>query len=415
LHQSKDAGLFQQIYNPLVPVALHGPLLTDQSGLPRYWSAIWSAVSSGQLAASTHTKKLRYIEDLYAHADRLLGKHALDDALGSLNETALAEILESWFVSIRNRPTIARSDEKRWQMGLAFVTSTVTWLSTSGTSNDRLQRIEQRIHRLSTLYSQLHVHKTAQAEIIRSLPASTVEWLYQTLDPASAENPFERTRKRWCVFVGFVLMLHQGLRRGEMLLLPADVIKSECDHKQQRTRHWLSVRESKYAESDPDPRYSRPQIKTVHSRRQVPVSELTATLVQSYAENYRGRPKHSYLLNAQSNRPLSTESLTSAFKRISDSMPPRVLNDLRQRTGKESISPQDLRHTCAVVRLHQLLEQGDSMNEALQKLRTFFGWSKNSQMPLRYARAVFEDRLAGVWNNAFDDRVTLLRALSRER
>jgi hypothetical protein len=103
-----DAALLQQIYNPLVPVALHGPLLTDQSGLPRYWSAIWSVVSSGQLAASTHTKKLRYIEDLYAHADRLFGKHALDDGLGSLNETALAEILESWFVSIRNRSTVTR-------------------------------------------------------------------------------------------------------------------------------------------------------------------------------------------------------------------------------------------------------------------------------------------------------------------
>jgi integrase len=410
-----DAGLFQQIYNPLVPVALHGPLLTDQSGLPRYWSTIWSVVSSGQLAASTHTKKLRYIEDIYAHADRLLGKHALDDALGSLNETALAEILESWFVSIRNRSTVTRSDEKRWQTALAFVTSTVTWLSTSGTSNDRLQRIEQRIHRLSTLYNQLHVHKSAQAEIIRSLPATTVEWLYQTLDPASPDNPFKRTKKRWCVFVAFVLMLHQGLRRGEMLLLPADVIKSEYDHKQKRMRHWLAVRENKYAESDPDPRYSRPQIKTVHSLRQVPVSELTATLVQSYAENYRGRPDHSFLLNAQSNRPLSTESLTSAFKQISGSMPPRVLDDLRQRSGKESISPQDLRHTSAVVRLHQLLEKGDSMDEALQKLRTFFGWSKNSQMPLRYARAVFEDRLAGVWNNAFDDRVTLLRSLSRER
>jgi hypothetical protein len=281
------AGLFQQIYNPLVPVSLHGPLLTDQSGLPRYWSAIWSVVSSGQLAASTHTKKLRYIEDLYAHADRLRGKHALDDALGSLNEADLAEILESWFVSIRNRSTVTRSDEKRWQTGLGFVTSTVTWLSTSGTSNDQLQRIEQRIHRLSTLYSQLYVHKCAEAEIIRSLPASTVEWLYQTLDPVSPENPFKRARKRWCVFVAFVLMLHQGLRRGEMLLLPADVIKSEYDHKQQRTRHWLSVRESKYAESDPDPRYSRPQIKTVHSCRQVPVSELTATLVQSAGERIR--------------------------------------------------------------------------------------------------------------------------------
>jgi hypothetical protein len=111
-----DAGLFQQIYNPLVPVALHGPLLTDQSGLPRYWSTIWSVVSSGQLAASTHTKKLRYIEDLYAHADRLRGKHALDDALASLNEATLAEILESWFVSIRKPHVLRMLAEQRWRL-----------------------------------------------------------------------------------------------------------------------------------------------------------------------------------------------------------------------------------------------------------------------------------------------------------
>jgi len=55
------------------------------------------------------------------------------------------------------------------------------------------------------------------------------------------------------------------------------------------------------------------------------------------------------------------------------------------------------------------------MDEALQKLRTFFGWSRQSTMPSRYARAVFEDRLAGVWNNAFDDRVALLRAIPKER
>ena len=52
----------------------------------------------------------------------------------------------------------------------AFVTSTVTWFSRSGTSN---QRTEQRIHWLSTLYNQLHVHKSTQAEVFRSLPAST--------------------------------------------------------------------------------------------------------------------------------------------------------------------------------------------------------------------------------------------------
>lgn len=55
------------------------------------------------------------------------------------------------------------------------------------------------------------------------------------------------------------------------------------------------------------------------------------------------------------------------------------------------------------------------MPEALQKLRTFFGWSKESDMPSRYARAVFESRLASVWNDAFDDRVALLRALPQGR
>jgi len=55
------------------------------------------------------------------------------------------------------------------------------------------------------------------------------------------------------------------------------------------------------------------------------------------------------------------------------------------------------------------------MEEALQKLRTFFGWSRTSSMPSRYARAVFEDRLASVWNDAFDERVALLRSLPESR
>lgn len=53
------------------------------------------------------------------------------------------------------------------------------------------------------------------------------------------------------------------------------------------------------------------------------------------------------------------------------------------------------------------------MDEALQKVRTFFGWSRKSVMPSRYARAVFEDRLADVWNDSFDDRVALLRAIPK--
>ncbi len=51
------------------------------------------------------------------------------------------------------------------------------------------------------------------------------------------------------------------------------------------------------------------------------------------------------------------------------------------------------------------------MTDALERMRVFFGWARNSDMPLRYARAVFEDRLVSVWNSKFDDRVDVLRNL----
>ncbi|SEK12423.1 site-specific integrase [Paraburkholderia diazotrophica] len=406
--------MFQHLDGPDVPLSLRGPVLVDDSGLPRYWAAVWSTMWSPRLAASTHAKKLRHLENLYQHAARIGSRYALDDALGTLDDQALAEILESWFVSIRNQSAVTGADEKRWQTGLEFVSSVVTWLSKSEASNDRLRRIEQRLHRLAGLYSQLHVRRDNPVEMVRSLPACTVEALYLLLDPDSPQNPFARERTRWRVFVAFVLMLHQGLRRGEALLLPADAVKSAYDRRQQRMRHWLNVQENGYDDGDGDPRYSKPGIKNAHSVRQLPVSELTARVVQRYVENYRGRPSHSYLLNSQIDTPLSTESLTKTFALISRRLPSEVLAELKDRTGKHAITPHDLRHTSAVVRLHQLLEHGDAMDEALQKMRTFFGWSKTSTMPSRYARAVFEDRLAGVWNEAFDDRVALLRALPRQ-
>ncbi|MDZ5802601.1 tyrosine-type recombinase/integrase, partial [Stenotrophomonas maltophilia] len=136
-----------------------------------------------------------------------------------------------------------------------------------------------------------------------------------------------------------------------------------------------------------------------------------AALVQTYVENYRGKPSHAFLLNTQQNTPLSTESLTKMFAKISVSLPRAALKELTDRNQKTTITPHDLRHTCAVVRLNQLLQQGDPMEEALQKLRAFFGWSRESQMPVRYARAVFEDRLSSVWNDALDERVSVLRAI----
>lgn len=403
--------MFVQIDANTVPRVLRGVALVDSNHIPRYWAAAWLVVAGSQWATSTQTMRLRYVENLYEHADCTFKTNALDDALSELDDARLADILESWFVSLRNQPVATRSNEDRWETGLAFVTSVVNWLSKS--ADTKMRQIEARIHRLSTLYSQLHIRQGGRSETVRSLPASVVESLYQMLDPESESNPFHRTHTRWRVFLAFVLMLHQGLRRGELLLLPADAIKSSYDRKLDRTRYWLNIQQNGYEEADS--RYSKPSIKTVHSVRQVPVSDTTARLVQTYCENYRGRPSHSFMLSAQTGGPLSTESLTKIFTAISKGLPIDVLQELHDRTGKKSVTCHDLRHTCAVLRLQQLLERGDAMPEALQKLRTFFGWSKESDMPSRYARAVFESRLANVWNGEFDDRVAVLRTLPQGR
>ncbi|MCO4856473.1 site-specific integrase [Herbaspirillum sp. WGmk3] len=399
-----------QLDDSQVPPSLRGPALVDSNGLPRYWATVWSTVTAGALAASTHLKKLRYLDSLYQHADELCGLGALDDALTSLDDEVLGQILESWFISIRNKPQTTGADEMRWQTGFSFVSSVVSWLAKSQ-SDQVMRQIEARLHQLSVLYSQFHVRKRNAPELIRSLPASTVEALYHLVDPESPTNPFPYIQTRWRVYVAFILMLHQGLRRGEVLLLPIDAVKGGYDARLGRVRSWINIRKNEYEDSDQDPRHSKPGIKTQASIRQIPISETTSKIVQLYAENYRGRAQHSFLLSSKTRAPFSTEALTKAFVTISSKLPRSVIVELESRTGKTTITPHDLRHTCAVVRLHQLLLQGDSMDEALQKMRTFFGWSRQSAMPTRYARAVFEDRLAGVWNNAFDDRSEILRAL----
>lgn len=402
---------YTQFSNPaLLPTALKAPLLTDNLGLPRYWATTWSVLFAHHLAPSTQMKRLRYIEALYTFCDERHGGGYLDDALGACRVDDVGNVLEAYFIALRNRPQLTEAAHKQWQAGLSFVKDVLLHLGKNGKPLAKLADIETRLLHLDALYGQLRIRETKQPDMLRSLPASVVSHLYEILDPESGQNPFSRMRTRWTVFLAFILMLHQGLRRGELLLLPVNVVKSGFDERQQRQRYWMNIEENG-DHVEHDPRYHRPGIKTVDSIRQVPVSEVTANLVQSYKENFRGKPNHPFLMNTQLDTPLSHESLTAYFAKISARMPPSVLKTLRDRTGKDSIDPHDLRHTCAVVRLNQLLSKNVSMDEALQQMRTFFGWSRTSEMPKRYARAVFEDRLADVWSQVMDDRIEILKAI----
>lgn len=403
--------MFKRLTSDFLPSTLRQDLILDLHGVPRYWATIWAALTLNDVAPSSREKKLRFLESLYVHADETAGPGSLDRALCPFDEPLIATILESWFISIVNRGDSSPSDEARWRTGFDFVSQTATWLSKATLPGATSHGIELKLHRLSHLYGQLHVARPRQSARVRSLPATVTEALYRLLDPTSEGNPFVSARTRWIVFISFMLMLHQGLRRGELLQLPADAIKSAYDSCADCERSWLNVETNPYEDESTDPRFSRPSIKTAQSIRQLPVSPAMASLVQSYVENYRGRPDHAFLLNSQKKRPLSTESLTKLFAKASGALPAKIRDELSARTGRSTVTPHDLRHTCAVVRLNQLLAQGDHMDEATQKLRTFFGWSRDSTMPMRYASAVFEDRLSTVWSEQFDSQIEMLRAL----
>lgn len=387
-----------------IPTELSGPLLIDQNGIPRYWATIWSIFSSGASAPSTLEKKLRFIETLYIFVDDLNGPGSLDQLLASLDIEEIGQAVEAYFISIRNRP-VTENSEKQWRTSLDFVKSILFWITKKEMQSKRFKKIQ----RLDILYTQLQVAKPRQSKNIRSLPANVVEALFELLNPDSANNPFKYLRTRWRVFVTFTILLNLGLRRGELLLLSVDSVKSSYDQKQQKRRYWINITENPYEELDR--RCNKPAIKTDSSRRQIPVNEHTAGIIQTYTENFRGRADHSFLISSQLKLPLCNESLTKIFVQISESLPMAARNELYERSGKKSITPHDLRHTCAVVFLNQLLKLGDSMDEALAKMRFFFGWSLSSDMPVRYAKAVFEDRLSSVFSKIFEDQVAILRAI----
>ncbi|QHN03482.1 site-specific integrase [Granulicella sp. WH15] len=388
--------------------AFRGPVLVDTLGLPRYWAVVWAAFLPADLAPATVSKKLSQLEAFYQHADTQLGLGRLDDALADFDVEVLSTALEGYFLTLRNLPSFTPASEDRWQVALQFITEIAQRVTRNYLQLGSLTVLSGKFERLELLHSKLHIGKRRRPEQIRSLPADVVEFLYELLDPESRTNPFQNEVSRWRVYVLFILMLHQGLRRGELLVLPADAIKSSFDRDLQKERFWMSVR---YNEYEDDPRSSKPSIKNAPSIRQLPVSEVVALIVQEYVSNYRGRVGHSFLINSQKSAPMSPEAVSKTFQKITNSLPTSLRKLLLDHTRNDSVTAHAMRHTCAVVRLNQILAEGVEMNDALQRLRAFFGWSRDSEMPLRYARAVFEDRLSSVWRNEFDERVSVLRSL----
>jgi integrase len=391
----------------LQKLPIYGYTLSDGSGIPRYWAAAWVLFVGGSLAPSTLKRHLTNIEALYVQADAGASANRLDDALGAADLALLEEILETFWVALRNVPEVDQTAQRRWRDAVAFVRDISERNIRTCETTSKFASISIRLSRLDRLYGKLRPTKKSPPAFIRALPASVLRELYDAVIPGSTTNPFKSDMTQWRVYAAFLLLLHQGIRRGEALSLPADFLKSERIGTVRQ--YWLNIRTNEY--EDNDQRYTTPSIKTLNSIRQIPVSKSTAIGLMTYLENYRGRQNHSYFLSSARNLALSAEGLHYFFKVLSGSLTERSLSVLYERTGMTSISAHDLRHTSAVIRIKQLLASGDSMPEALQKMRSFFGWSANSPMPQLYAKAAFEERLNEVWGDEFDDRTAMISVL----
>lgn len=383
---------------------LTGALLIDSIGLPRYCATIWSEAILAGLAPNTRIRHLYAVDRLYRTVESL-GGDDLDRMLMTADFDAIEAILLAFHTKVRNEASAKGvSGDLVWTSASRFVTDMLTYLGPSAEA--RVRDLNARLRRIRRLYGQLSPSPSRPPLPIRALPSLVVSELCEIFDPRQARNPFRSERERWRNYLIFILLLHTGLRRSELAMLPVDAINSSFDVKANKERHWINIGRSPYANDDP--RRDKPSLKTRYSARQLPVSEelvVISDLVGSYRKR---RANHPFLFGSQKGKPLNLRSFQRIMEIATDSLSANAVKALQDR-GTHSVTLHSLRHTCAVYRLGKYVDHGDNLDAACEKLRAFFGWSPSSPMPRHYGRAYFEAAAAEDWNDSYDSLVNSLR------
>ncbi|GAA0569665.1 hypothetical protein [Caenispirillum bisanense] len=284
-----------------LPAPLTGWVAVNDLGLPRLWATIWADILMGRVAEATRGAHLAAVEKLYESVTEQVNGDRLDAILAALDFDELEAVLGGFLARLRNESAIKGIDRAQtWDSALKFVHDIVNHIGRA--DGAAFADVQVRLLRLNALYGQLAPSADRPPAPVRALPAVVVEDLYQIFHPESERNPFRSAAARWRNYLIFLLMLHMGLRRGEVLILPADAVKEDFDPASGGIRYWINVARNPYA--DTDPRSQAPSLKTLPSCRQLPLSQELVHLADLYVQNYRGRPSHSFLFNSRRARRL---------------------------------------------------------------------------------------------------------------
>ncbi|WP_454753881.1 tyrosine-type recombinase/integrase [Cupriavidus necator] len=376
-------------------------IVDAQRLMPRYWATAWMlATASAQLSMNTQVTRLRHLDAFYAFVDEHYGLDALDDAISAGDAQKTQLYVEGFYFRLTSQLPCNSTTVQRWDTVRSFLQHVAARLAVASASWQALS---------SLLASMARLRRTDHGRVrfIRAIPAVTLRDFLAVAEPGSPRNPFRSATIQWRNWLIVNLLLLAGLRRGELMLAGIDTLKRDVDLDTGEWVQWMDIT----THDEPDRRTTRPSFKTAQSHRQIPISTSLADLHEHYVMHHRDRGQdHGFLLTAASGAPMSAESMTKVFKHLSAAMSPQAVTRFRERTGgRVRVSPHDLRHTCATMRFAMFMTQDANRDLALQRMRAFFGWSRESTMPEHYARAAIQEDLLKTWNDLFDHRTRQLR------
>lgn len=404
-----------QLRNKLVPPSLRGSVACDVRLIPRYWLTIYADGYRAHYAKSTNSNTLSVLSALYETASDV-SQTDLDVALTQADYQQLSSILSAHLQRLSNASKQKRVDRtKAWSQCINFVQEVLKQIGAADAP--RWEQVQHSLQKIAQTMGQLSPARQKAPAPIRALPAVVLDELYQIFDPKNDRNPFRSEKEKVRNFLIFLLLLHLGLRRGELLVLDANSFQTEFNPKAGRDVNWLVIdylETSDDTDDLPDPRSNPASLKNNLARRLLPISEAIATVNEAYLGGYRRKSDWSHLIVSQKNKPLSSRRLNEIFQIVTSALSSEAEFALRKR-GKSSVQPHDLRHTAAVRRLSDYRSSGFSHSESIEKLRTFFGWHYNSPMPTHYARAYYETEFDGVWQDNYDTYVDAIRALETKQ
>jgi integrase len=388
----------------------------DANGVPRFWATVHDASELMLLATNTRRTALTGIDSFYSHVEATHGADILDRLLADLEIDEITSALEGFRMRELNKAAIEqRAVGTQWNAASRFVLSTLSNIAAARGSVQDLNGLRQRLQGLERRFKPTRAPRREQT--LRALPSGVLQDLYRIFDPESERNPFRSEAERFRNQTLFQILLHCGLRAGEALLLPVRCVRSEHDPSLVRDRHWMTVRNMFDDTDKTDPRAPTPALKNANAVRQIPVTDRVAALIRDFSSRYRRENRDTdALFVSNRGRPLSKRMLESVMARADAALSKSSRDLLIDQRGRKAakFTAHDLRHTCAVTRLNALRGHGIPEEEALSKLRVFFGWSHGSQMPRHYARAYWESALGRVWDDAFDDHLEALREVEGE-